>query len=233
MKNIYVILLEPEKSGNVGGIARLMANFDLSNLILVKPKCDHLNIEAIARAKHGGYVLKKAKVVNKIPKLDYVVGTTARLGRDYNIPRIPISPDKFASIINLKNSVGILFGREGKGLSNEEIKNCDFVVTIDASKKYPTMNIAHSAAIVFYEIYKKHGENKVSAHIAPATGLERKIMLKMFNQVLDKLRFSTKEKKETQRLVWKRFISRAFLSKREAFAVMGFFRKLLQRFSGK
>ena len=51
------------------------------------------------------------------------------------------------------------------------------------------------------------------------------LILKYFNKILNGLDFSTKEKKETQKIVWKRVIGKALLTKREAFAIMGFLRK--------
>ena len=54
-----------------------------------------------------------------------------------------------------------------------------------------------------------------------------KQLIKMLNKALNKMDFATKEKKQTQILVWKRMIGKSFLTKREAFALMGFFRKLL------
>jgi len=60
---ISIILVEPKNSGNVGAIARTMANFGFSKLILVNPKCNHLSQTARNRAKWGNSVLKKAKIV--------------------------------------------------------------------------------------------------------------------------------------------------------------------------
>ena len=40
---ISIVLVEPKNSGNVGAIARAMANFGFSKLILVNPKCNHLS----------------------------------------------------------------------------------------------------------------------------------------------------------------------------------------------
>ena len=54
------------------------------------------------------------------------------------------------------------------------------------------------------------------------------VILKYMDKVLNNLEFSTKEKKETQRKVWKRIIGKAMLTKREAFAVMGLLRKLIR-----
>ena len=85
-------------------------------------------------------------LVKNIPKLQTLVATTAKIGTDYNIPRSPITPAQLSSIY--KGSVGLIFGRESIGLTNEEIQQADFVVTIPASKKYPVMNLSHSVSII-------------------------------------------------------------------------------------
>ena len=226
---ISVVLVEPENAGNVGAIARVMKNFDFSDLILVNPKCSIKSSECIARAKHAGEILKKTKIVKKIPNFDYTVATTSQLGTDYNIPRSPISPEVLAEKISkIKGrKIGLLFGREGEGLSNKEILASDFVVTIPTSKKYPTMNISHSIAIVLYELHKKIGSGKIGEHITPVGEAEKKQMMKMFNAAINRMDFLTKDNKETQRRVWKRIIGKSFMTKRESYAVMGFLRKII------
>jgi TrmH family RNA methyltransferase len=217
---ISVVLVEPKNSGNIGAVARVMANFGFEKLVLVNPKCNHLSQTARNRAKWAQIVLKKAKVVKKIPKLGTLVATTAKIGTDYNIPRSPITPKQLSSLC--KGSVGIVFGREGTGLTNEEILECDFVATIPASKKYPVLNLSHSVAVVLYELSK---ESHIS-HIIPASKKEKEQIMKMLNKALDKMQFATKEKKQTQIKVWKRMIGKSFLTKREAFALMGFLKKI-------
>jgi len=222
---ITVILLEPENSGNVGAIARVMKNFELAKLMLVNPKCDCKSSEAIARAMHGKDVLLKARVVKKVGKYDYLVGTTSKFGSDYNIPRSPISVSDLASKISKKDKVGLLIGREGNGLTNAEIDMCDFIVTIPASKKYPVLNISHACGIIFYELFKDVEENSTS-HFRPASKKDREVLLDYFNSVLDTVEFATPDKKNTQRVVFKRVIGKALLTKREAFALIGLFKKL-------
>lgn len=225
---IYLILVEPENSGNVGAIARVMANFDFKHLILIDPKCNHLSKEALDRAKHAKNVLKKAKVKKQeyLKKFDCLVATTAQIGSDYNIPRSPITPKELALIIKPKTKTGIVIGREGHGLKNEEILQCDFIVTIPASRKYPTLNISHSVGVILYELFQALSEKKSSDHIVYATKKEKDQLMKMLNSTLAKLDFVTKEKKQTQVKVWKRLIGKSFLTRREAFALMGFFKKL-------
>jgi len=223
---IYIVLIEPELSENVGFTARAMKNFGLKNLVLIDPKCS-LD-KAIKTAKHAKDVLKKAKVEKKsyLNKFDYLIGTTSKLGTDYNIPRSPLTPEQLAEKIkDKKNKIAVLFGRESVGLSNKEILKCDFVVTIPASKKYSALNISHAAAIVFYELFKLKKE-KSNSHIVAAAKKEKDVLFKEINKVLERVEFSTKEKKETQKKVWKRVIGKAFLTKREIFALIGFFKKL-------
>lgn len=223
---ILVALMEPKTPGNVGAVARCMKNFNLNKLILVNPKCDHLSKEALDRASHAKDVLKKAKVMSfeqLLKRFDYVVGTSAIVGTDYNIPRSPLPPEK----LRLPDKdVVILFGREDHGLSNDEILKCDFVVTIPASKGYASMNVSHSAAIIFYELFKKSDAEKNSSHIVFASKKDKDILLNLIYDSLDKLDFSTKKKKETQKKVWKRLVGKAFLTRREIFALCGYFRKV-------
>ncbi len=217
---ISIILIEPRNSGNIGAIARSMANFGFSELILVNPKCNHLSQTARNRAKWAQVVLKKAKVVKKIPNFNTLIATTAQIGTDYNIPRSPISPKQLSSV--QKGKTGVIFGRESSGLTNEEINLADFVVTIPASKKYPTMNISQSVSIILYELSQQdHTE-----HIKLASKADKDQILKLLNKTLNKMDFATASKKQTQKTIWKRIIGKSFLTKREAFALMGFFKKL-------
>ncbi len=230
---ISIVLVEPEISGNIGAICRIMKNFGFDKLVIVNPKCDHLSTEVKNRAKHAQDILRKAKVVKRWPKFDYVVGTTAKLGSDYNVNRLPLLPEQLAlklSKLPKKTSIGLLFGREGIGLTNEEINKCDFIVTIPSSKKYPTLNLSHSVGILLYELFKISNLETKLDRINPAQDVDKKQILKMLNKILGRLEFSTKEKKQTQKLVWKRVINKAFLTKREAFVVMGLFRKLIGKF---
>jgi TrmH family RNA methyltransferase len=121
--------------------------------------------------------------------------------------------------------VGIVFGREGTGLSNKEVEMCDFVVTIPTSVKYPSMNLSHAATIIFYEIFKAHGTGKIGEQIKIADKKTKEHLLKLINKRLDSMEFATPSKKKTQQVIWKKIIGKSFLSRREAFALMGFFKK--------
>jgi len=246
MINITVILIEPENPGNTGAICRAMKNFDFEELILVGPTFDVDTTELRNRAKWANDLVDKIelipkyteKVMKKLRKdFDYLIATTAKLGRDYNILRSPITPAQLAerlSEIKLKSdkkskkgiNIGIVMGREGSGLTNEELELMDFTVTIPTSKKYGTMNLSHATTIILYEIFKKISEENITSHINPISEPERKQLMKLLDESMDKMYFLNEDKKDTQRIVWKKMISKSFLSKREAYALMGFLKKI-------
>jgi TrmH family RNA methyltransferase len=229
MDNIYIIAQEFSTPGNCGALARVMKNFSCKNLIFLDPKCDYLSKESMDRATHAKDILRDAKVISSFEDLtkdfDYVVGTTAMLGRDYNIPRSPISPEELAKKIN-SGKFAIVIGREGEGLNNEEVKKCDFVVTIPTSSSYPVMNVSHAAAILLYEIFKNSQESKVSDNITYATAKDKEVLLNLINDSILRLDFNDDYRRQTQKIVWKRVIGKSMLTKREAFSLCGFFQKI-------
>jgi TrmH family RNA methyltransferase len=221
-----IILMEPENSGNVGAVARVMKNFGLESLTLISPKCNHLDLEALSRAKHAKDVLKKAKTKTTayLKKHDLLIATTAQLGNDYNLPRSYLSPKILATKLPKKGKIALLFGREGIGLKNEEIQLADITVHIPSSKKYPTLNLSQAVAILCYELTQ---EQNTETHTL-ATNLEKKIINQKFSKLLNTLSFATPDKKQTQKIVWKRILGKALLTKRESFAILGLLKKLLK-----
>lgn len=230
---IDIILLEPVIPGNVGAVARVMKNFGFTRLVLVNPHCDHISAEARNRAKHSQDVLENAEVMEffVVDAYDYLIATTARVGTDYNIPRSPLSPSELASKlseIDRSKKIGLVVGREGKGMFNAEIERCDFVVTVPSSTEYPTLNISHAVAVMLYELHSTFSKATSTSHITPVGKQEKDQIMRMFENIFSSMRWETAEKRDTQQKLWKRIIGKSMLTKREAYGVMGFLRKVLQ-----
>jgi tRNA/rRNA methyltransferase len=226
---VSIILMEPEHPGNIGATARVMANFGFKDLILIEPKVDYLCNEAIARSKHGKYILEEAKIIQKkeIEQFETLIATSAKTCSDYNLPRSPILPEELAERLKkIDAEVGIMFGREGTGLTNEEIKMCDFILSIPSYENYPALNLSQAVAIICYELYKAKGTKEIKKKFKPIAKEEKDIILKKFNNIFDSLEFKGEQKKETQKLFWKRLIGKSFLTKREAYIILGFLKKL-------
>tara|TARA_Y100000310_G_scaffold255269_1_gene262612 strand:+ start:52 stop:741 length:690 start_codon:yes stop_codon:yes gene_type:complete len=226
-----VILMEPSRPGNIGAIARAMKNFAFEELILINPQCDHLSLEAQNRAKHAKDILKKAKIKSPtyLKRLPLLIATTAQLGSDYNLPRSHLTPRQLSDKITKKHDYALLFGREGDGLTNEEIQSADIICHIPASPKYQTLNLSQAATILFYELHQQSSNESSIDNITPASKQDLQLIQKHFTKVLNTLDFTTKEKKATQKTAWKRIFAKALLTRREAFAIHGFLKKLIKK----
>lgn len=230
--NIYVVFVECESSGNVGFLARAMANFGLKNLILINP-CE-LKKEAYYQAMHAKNIVESAKVFETIndflkkESVDFIVGSTGTPGGSYNLSRIPIKPEELGKSINLNNKIAIVFGREGNGLYNHEIDLCDIIVSIPTDHSYPIMNISHAAAIIFYEIFKNKNEFNVEG-LEEATSIEKKYLLKDMEKIVAILELP-KHKQKTAVKSFKNILNRAFITGREVHTLKGVLRRVIMKF---
>ncbi|MBN2567627.1 RNA methyltransferase [Candidatus Woesearchaeota archaeon] len=227
-----VVLVRPETAGNVGAAARAMKNFGFSRLLIVDPLCDPFGEEAKVRAKHAIDILRRAKVVpwSHLSRFSTVVGTTALFDSDYNIPRSPLTPREFADAVRRKKTkIALLFGPEGQGLSNEEIRQCDFIVSIPGNDRYRTLNVSHAAAVILYELATTLRGVRTFERFVQATATDKKVLLGFIGETLDAMTFRKPCMRLTQKKVWKRVVGKAMLTKREAFALIGHFKNLIQK----
>lgn len=156
-KNIRIVLVRPTRPGNIGAAARAMKNMGLSQLALVRP-ADLRHTDAYTMAYGAHDVLERARVYDSLPKAlarcHYVVGTTARIYKGYEkpVPLMQAAPDilKHAE----RDRVAILFGPESSGLANDEIALCQSLVTIQAGKSQPSLNLAQAVMVVAYELMR-------------------------------------------------------------------------------
>ncbi len=227
-KNIYVVFVECETSGNVGFLARTMANFGLENLVLINP-CELKN-DAYYQAMHARNTVETAIICNDLKtflekyKIDFIIGSTGTPGGSYNLSRIPITPEELGEKIDPNNNIAILFGREGDGLTNAEIDMCDIIVSIPTDPRYPIMNITHAAAIIFYELFKNRNHFPVEGY-EESTKIEKEYLLKDMEELINTLRIPD-HKKHNGLKTFKSIINRAFITGREAHTLIGILRRL-------
>jgi TrmH family RNA methyltransferase len=229
---VRVVLVEPEHEGNVGSIARLMKNFDLSKLCLVNPKVEIGN-GAYSLAVHAGEILEKASIVeyldDALEGAQWVVGTTSIVAKKPgNLRRTAITLEELAEkTMNRKEEVALLFGREGSGLSNRELDRCDVVVSIPSSSTYRALNVASAAAIVFYELRKVEGNRGGRGYLEEADAEMRERILRLFNALAMK-GGTPNHKRILADKAFKNIVSRTFMSKREAALIVGVMRRAVK-----
>ena len=226
--NIYIVFVECETPGNIGFLARTMANFGLKNLVLINPPT--LTPEAYYQATHGKYIVENALIYPSLDefyrskRIDFKIASTGVAGGSYNLSRIPLRPEQLSKSININNKIAILFGREGDGLSNKEIEDCDICVSIPTDPTYPILNISHAAAIIFYELFKNKHEFPVEG-LEESTSLEKNYLIKDMEEMINILDIPDHKKKNGLK-VFKNIINRAFITGREAHTFKGILRRL-------
>jgi len=214
-----VVLVSPRYDENVGSVARAMKNFGLKDLRLVNPQADWKGGKARSRAMHGQGLLKKARLYPSLKAalkgVEVSVATTAKTTRQSNVFRSPLSPEEFFSAHSPKEKIALVFGCEPDGLDNEDIRLCDVVVSIPCHRDYPTMNLAMSASVIFYEAFKHASQH--TAHKAAGENI-RKQVLKTFKAIIDG-DGQIKNKKDTLSAC-KALLGKSLLTEKEAKAVL-------------
>ncbi|MGP8124728.1 MAG: RNA methyltransferase [Nitrososphaerales archaeon] len=154
-----VTLVEPNYPVNLGHTARLVKNFGVKKLYLVKPKVD-ISAAAIY-ASHASDVLDRAIVTNLEgvrEENELLVATTAvRASKKSNVTRRMVGPDRLHVLLSSSRTSSLVFGRDTTGLTNEEIRMCDVTTTIDTAPVYRALNLSHAVAIVLYLASKGEG----------------------------------------------------------------------------
>lgn len=154
--NVYFVLVEPKESGNIGSSARAIKNMGFTKLILVNPA--ELKEEAYWMAWASKDVLENAQIYSELDRAlkdkALVVGTTRRRGSKRGAILDVKDGVKRIYEVAQNNSVAILFGREDKGLFNEEVEKCGYLITIPTSELQPSLNLAQAVLIVAYELLR-------------------------------------------------------------------------------
>ncbi len=159
LDSVRIVLVSPSGPANVGAVCRAMANMGLSKLIVVSPRCDLNDEQAIAYATHGRPVLDAARVVDSIgAALEGCVAsfaTTAREGmyrRQNNLPPEEAARKALRRLRQAPSAdVAILFGPENTGLTNTDLLEVDHIVSIPSDPAYPVLNLAAAVMVTCYE----------------------------------------------------------------------------------
>ena len=132
----------------------------ISNLILVNPQCS-IDELAYSRASGADVILDQIKhrdsLRQSIKDCNLVIATSAR---SRSLPWPDLRPRQMAQKIwslNDQAEVGLIFGPEHSGLSNEELALCHFNVTIPTNPNFSSLNVASAIQVLCYEIYQAAG----------------------------------------------------------------------------
>jgi tRNA/rRNA methyltransferase len=168
---LHLVLVEPAGPLNVGSVARLCANYGLAGLRLVAPRCDPMGEEARRMAVHGLTVLETARtyptLASALADCRRVVATS---GRGEGEP-LPLDPPERALAWLQAAPVGepsaLVFGREDRGLANDELRQAGRLLHIPTGSSYGSLNLSHAVAVVLHEWRSLQREGSAVAEGAP------------------------------------------------------------------
>ena len=165
---VQVVMVNTTLPANIGSAARAMHTMGLSRLTVVDPKLP-IDDTSVSHAAGGSDLLSSAIIA---PTLESAIADCqlvfAASSRSRHLPRPVVTPTQAAKIMldfidkqstidghdsNTAPNIAILFGREDRGLTNEELAYADYHIQIDANPAYPVLNVASAVQVIASFIY--------------------------------------------------------------------------------
>ncbi|VGO21020.1 tRNA (cytidine/uridine-2'-O-)-methyltransferase TrmJ [Pontiella sulfatireligans] len=226
LDNVRIVLVEPIFGGNIGSVCRAMNNNDITDLAIVNPRPTtdwddarklSCNAKAQLEARKEYPTLAEA-----IAGCTVVAGTSARTGFYRDTAH---SPREFAQIglESAKNhKIALVFGREDKGLQNEELALCTHIIQIPSSELYTSLNLSHAVMVCCYEMFTAAGAFHPAEEKAEEADSElRERMFATWREMMIKTEFTHEQKLEHMMMGLRRIFTRGKLTVPDAKILMG------------
>ncbi|MBW6486191.1 MAG: RNA methyltransferase [Syntrophobacterales bacterium] len=229
LDNIAIVLKGPKFAGNVGSVARCAKNMGIAKLIVVgNRELDDEEMRKMATHVAGDIVddIRHYDTLDEaLAEFNWVVGTTARQGWG----RGPVvSPRQMAEqIVNAsqENRVALLFGPEDAGLTNDDLRFCQTLVSIPTAG-FKSLNLSQAAMVVCYEIFVAHREETAGFKQKLAEARELDGMYAHLQATLSAIGFLLPENPDYWMTHIRRLFSRTTLLAREVKIIRGICRQI-------
>ena len=227
--NISIVLKQPRCPENIGAAARAIRNMGMGKLVLVDPEnCDITRILKMA-THFASDVVEQMEVYENLQQAispyNYVVGTTARLGKKRRQINTPSKTAENLVSISGENLIAILFGPEDKGLTNEDISLCDALVNIPTAK-FSSLNLAQAVMIICYEIFIAKQNEKREFIPRLATRYEMEGMYEQLKEILVRICYISSDNPDYWMNKLRNFFSRLQPQAREVSVIRGICRQI-------
>jgi len=207
-----------------------MKNMGILDLALVEPK-EFPSDVATFRSKAAKDILEKASVhrslAEAVSECELVVGTSAR-GR--TVPWPVLNPREAAEEMHKSSrngKVAIVFGREDRGLTNEELGLCNFHVHIPSDPEYSSLNLSQAVQILAYEIrlsyLKDQHVNKDYWDVELANNEQTERLINHMDELMQEVDFYDVENPRKLLVRVRRFFKRSKIDVMEANIFRGLF----------
>lgn len=230
--SIKIVLVGTTHPGNIGAAARAIKTMGLRHLDLVCPK-EFPSEQAIYRSKAAKDILENARIyqslLESVKDCEMVIGTSAR---NRKVPWPVLDPKNASKEINsnVRNNskVAIVFGREDRGLTNEELGLCNLHVHIPTNEDYTSLNLAQAVQIMTYEVRMSFiGEDNIESDhewdVDIATSDQTERLIEHMDELMQDVEFYDIENPRKLLMRVRRFFKRSGIDVMEANIFRGLF----------
>ncbi|MAS50768.1 MAG: tRNA (cytosine(32)/uridine(32)-2'-O)-methyltransferase TrmJ [Chloroflexi bacterium] len=230
--SIKIVLVGTTHPGNIGAAARAIKTMGLRHLDLVCPK-EFPSEQAIYRSKAAKDILENARIyqslLESVKDCEMVIGTSAR---NRKVPWPVLDPKNASKEINsnVRNNskVAIVFGREDRGLTNEELGLCNLHVHIPTNENYTSLNLAQAVQIMTYEVRMSFiGEDNLESDqewdVDIATSDQTERLIEHMDELMQDVEFYDIENPRKLLMRVRRFFKRSGIDVMEANIFRGLF----------
>ena len=175
LEGLCVVLVAPRNPLNIGAAARAISNFGFLRLRVVNPY--QIALREARSAVGAAALLANAEeyrnVAEAVADCSLVVGTTAVDRRElrHALRRLEYG----ARLIRRQlasGRVALLFGSEKRGLSNQDLSYCHWLMRVPTCKKHGSMNLGQAVAVCLYELVREARAGRAAEKPQPATAGE-------------------------------------------------------------
>jgi len=158
LNRIQIVLVDTQDAANIGSVCRAMKTMGITNLSIVSNR-DYDDDRVKTLAIHAYDIYERATFYDNLESAlassVFSVGATRRRGK--NRKADCLSPEQLSEKVSKMGDgiVSVVFGREDRGLTDEEVEACSQIVTIPTSDDFPSLNLAQAVQIITYSFYNQ------------------------------------------------------------------------------
>lgn len=229
LDHVAVVLHKPRNPQNIGAAARAMCNMGVSELRIVQPRdCDLTAVLKMATHAAAG-IVERMQVFDTLDEalspFQFVVGTTARLGKQRQGVYSPASAAQRLVAVSRRNRIALLFGPEDRGLTNADLRHCHWLVHIPTAR-FASLNLAQAVLILCYEFSRAGRDEVVPPVPRLATRHELDGMYEQVKDILMRIHYINPENPDYWMNRMRRFFTRMQLRAREVSIIRGICRQI-------
>lgn len=229
VENISIVLKKPRFPENIGASARAMSNMGLRHLIVVDPENYELKKIYKMATHKAAFIVDQAQIFpnmrEALSQFNYVVGSTARLGKqrlEFDTP--PELAEKLVPI-SQKNKIAIAFGPEDRGLTNEDLHLCNSLVNIPTAQ-FSSLNLSQAVMVLCYEIFTKTLEKNDAFNPRLAKVVELEGMYNQLKEILIKIKFDNPQNADYWINRFRKFFTRIPVRAKEVQLIRGMLKQI-------